>query len=67
MLISWLPALTTTVLLGIALWLGRNLISTRLTKSVEHEFNIKLKDLDAKLKESEARLNAELDSSLHSE
>ena len=60
MLISWFPALTTTGLLAAALWLGRNLISTRLTKSVEHEFNVKLKDLDAKLKESEARLNADL-------
>lgn len=49
-----------TGLLGLALWLGRNLISTRLTKSVEHEFNAKLDKLQAELRASEARLNADL-------
>ncbi|NKE72809.1 hypothetical protein [Candidatus Manganitrophus noduliformans] len=59
-LIPWFPALTTTGLLAAALWLGRNLIATRLTKSVEHEFNTKLETLRAQLRDSEERLKAEL-------
>jgi len=57
---EWIPALTTTALSGAALWLGRNLISTRLTRSVEHEFNGKLETLKAQLRDSEERLKAEL-------
>lgn len=43
-----------------ALWLGRNVISTRLTKSVEHEFNTKLESVRSQMRESEERLKAEL-------
>jgi hypothetical protein len=59
-LLPWFPALTTSALLAAALWFGRNLISTRLTKSVEHEFNAKLEILRAQVRESEERLKAEL-------
>lgn len=52
----WLP----TALFAAALWLGRNLISTRLTKSVQHEFDTKLEVLRSQLKESEERLKADL-------
>lgn len=58
--LDWLPAVTTTSLLALALWLGRNLILTRLTKSVEHEFNTKLEVLRTQLRESEERLKADL-------
>jgi hypothetical protein len=58
--LTWLPALTTSGLLAVALWLGRNLISTRLTKSVEYEFNQKLEVVRTQMRESEARLNSEL-------
>lgn len=57
---SWFPALTTTALFATAIWLGRNLIATRLTKSVEHEFNTKLETIRTQLRESEERLKAEL-------
>lgn len=58
--LPWIPALTTTALLTSALWLGRNLISTRLTKSVEFEFNKQLEGLKADMRASEERLKAEL-------
>ena len=56
----WLSSLTTTALFAAALWLGRNVISTRLTKSVEYEFNNKLESVRAQMRESEERLKAEL-------
>lgn len=59
-MISWLPSVTTTSLLAIALWLGRNLIATRLTKTVEHEFSTKLESLRAELREKEEVLKADL-------
>lgn len=58
--ISWIPALSSSVLLAGALWLARNLISTRLTKSVEYEFNRKLEDLRGQMRLSEEFLKAEL-------
>ena len=59
-LTAWFPSLTTTALFAAALWLGRNVISTRLTKSVEHEFNTKLESVRSQMRESEERLKAEL-------
>lgn len=59
-LMPWLPALTTTGLLAAALWLGRQLISTRLTKSVEHEFDTKIESVRADMRASEERLKAQL-------
>jgi hypothetical protein len=59
-ILPWLPAITTTGLFAAALWLGRQLISTRLTTSVEHEFNKKLELLRADMRASEERLKAEL-------
>lgn len=58
--LPWLPAVTTTGLFAVALWLSRNLIATRLTKSVEHEFNTKLESLRSDLRSSEERLKAQL-------
>jgi hypothetical protein len=57
---DWFPAVTTTTLATGALWLMRNLIVTRLTKSVEHEFNEKLERLRADFREADERLKADL-------
>src|SRR5437867_6915410 len=57
---NWIPAVSTTTLLAIALWLCRNLIVTRLAKSVEHEFNEKLEKLKAGFRVSEERLRADI-------
>lgn len=57
---SWFPALTTTGLLALALWLFRQLIATRLTRSVEHEFNGKIESLRSDLRTSEERLKAQI-------
>jgi hypothetical protein len=56
----WYPALTTTSLLALVLWLARKLISTRLVKSVEHEFDAKLAKLGSELREGEEQLRASL-------
>lgn len=58
--LQWLPSIITTGAFGAVLWLARNLIATRLTKSVEHEFNEKLEALRAELREKEEVLKADL-------
>lgn len=57
-LIDWFPALTTTSLVAIAVWLGKNLILTRLTRSIQNEFDSKLENLRAQLRASEAQIAA---------
>src|SRR5688500_11532375 len=57
---DWPPAITTSGLLATALWLGRSLIITRLTKSVGHEFDKKIEALRSQLREGEERLKADL-------
>lgn len=57
---NWFPAITTTGLFAAALWLGRELISTRLTKSVQHEFDKKIEAVKATLRESEELFKAQL-------
>jgi hypothetical protein len=59
-LINWLPSITTTSLLALALWLSRKLIETRLTKSIEHEFNTKLEAVRAEFRAKEELLKADL-------
>lgn len=57
---EWLPAITTTGIFAAALWLARNIISTRLTRSVEHEFNRKLESLRSEYRQHEDLLRSEL-------
>ncbi len=57
---DWIPALSTTSLLAIALWLFRNIISTRLTNAVRHEYDKKIENLRTTLRESEESFKAEL-------
>ncbi len=57
---SWIPALSTTTLLALALWLSRNLISTRLTNSVRHEYDTKIESLKTELRQNEESFKADL-------
>ncbi len=57
---DWIPATATTLVLAGLLWLMRNLIATRLAKSVQHEFDAKLEKLRAQFRESEEVLKADL-------
>lgn len=57
---DWIPAISTTSLLALALWLFRNLISTRLTNSVRHEYNKKIETLRTELRQKEESLKADL-------
>jgi len=59
-LLDWIPAISTTGLLGAALWLFRSVISTRLAKSVQHEFDNKLETIRASLRNSEESFKADL-------
>lgn len=52
---DWLPALTTTSILGGAAWLARSLIATWLTNSVKSEFDSKLEILRSELKSKETQ------------
>lgn len=57
---DWIPALSTTSLLAIALWLFRKIISTRLTNAVRHEYDKKIESLRTTLRQSEESFKAEL-------
>lgn len=59
-LLDWIPAISTTALLGVVLWLLRSMISTRLRVSVQHEFDQKLESMRATLRASEEELKADL-------
>ena len=59
-LTPWIPSLTTTSLLGIALWLGRYVIKTRLTNAVTHEFNTKLEAMRSEFRQREELLKGDL-------
>ncbi len=55
---DWSPSITTTGLLGLALWLFKEFISNRLKREVEHEFNEKLENLRSDIRQKEQELNA---------
>lgn len=57
---EWIPAVSTTFLFGLAVWLFRKLIVTRLAKSVQHEFDNKLEVIQAELRRSEESFKADL-------
>ena len=59
-LTDWIPALTTTSLLSCALWMFRSLITARLTRSVQHEFDEKLEKLKSEFRTAETTLEANL-------
>lgn len=50
---NWVPALSTTSLLAIALWLARKLIITRLSHSVQHEFDVKIEAIRSEMRRKE--------------
>lgn len=57
---TWIPAISTTLLLAIVLWLARSLISNRLARSVQHEFDGKLESLRTENRKSEEAFRSEL-------
>jgi len=57
---DWIPAISTTSLLAVVLWLLRSVISTRLRASVQHEFDQKVETLKANLRKSEESFRADL-------
>lgn len=58
--LNWVPALSSTFFFGLALWLLRKVITTRLTRSVQHEFDQKLEKLRTELRNSEESFKADL-------
>lgn len=59
---EWLAAISTTSLLAVVLWLSKNLIITRLTKAVRHEYDEKIEKLRTKLRKSEETFKSDLQS-----
>ena len=59
-ILNWFPAIMVTSMFAFALWLGRNLISVRLAKSVQHEFDQKIESVKTNLRASEERFKAQL-------
>jgi hypothetical protein len=57
---AWGPSITSTSLLAFSVWLGRNWITARLTKSIQHEYDIKLANLSSELKKSEEAFKGEI-------
>jgi hypothetical protein len=57
---DWLPAISTTLALSFLLWLGRKLIATRLINAVKHEYDEKIENLKATLRQNEESFKAEL-------
>ncbi|MDO8341651.1 MAG: hypothetical protein Q7T48_00465 [Cellvibrio sp.] len=55
---DWLPAITTTSLLALALWLTKSAILERLKGAVQHEFNEKLEKVKTELREKENQITA---------
>lgn len=55
---DWLPALTPTFLFGVAVWLSKNWIITRLKSSVQHEFDKKIETVRSDLRISEESFKA---------
>ncbi|MCM8528441.1 MAG: hypothetical protein NE327_18095 [Lentisphaeraceae bacterium] len=50
---DWIPSLTSTGLLAIFLFFARNLIITRLTASVKHEYDQKLETFKSEIRATE--------------
>ena len=59
-LFDWIPAISTTLLLIIMMWLLRSIITTRLRASVQHEFDEKLEAMRTTFRTSEETFKAEL-------
>ena len=57
---DWVPAISTTSFLALALWLSRNIIITILKNSVKHEYDEKIEKLKTKLRKSEESFKADL-------
>jgi hypothetical protein len=57
---DWIPAISTTGLLALALWLSRNLIITRLSNSVKYDYDTKIESLRSDLRRKEEMFKSEL-------
>lgn len=57
---SWIPALTTTSLLGVAIFLSKNWLLTRLKGSIAHEYNEQLENVKSELRKSEESYKSQL-------
>lgn len=57
---EWFPALTSTGLLVFVMWLGRNLITARLTNAVRYEYDVKIETLKSELAASQKLIDSEV-------
>lgn len=59
-ILNWIPAVSTTALFAGVLWLMRSVISTRLAKSVQHEFDKKLEEIRSEQRKIEESFKVDL-------
>ncbi len=57
---DWVPAISTTAVFALIIWLLRNVLLTRLTNAVSHEYNKKLEKLKTDLRKNEEIFKAEI-------
>jgi hypothetical protein len=57
---DWIPSILTTSLFAGILWLCRNLIITRLTNAVKHEYDKKIEQLKTEFRKTEEAFKADL-------
>lgn len=62
---DWIPALTTSSALVMIAFLCRKLISTRLTNSVRHEYDIKLAEINSKISSKQLEIESIRSGTLH--
>ncbi|MBW2108980.1 MAG: hypothetical protein JRI36_09990 [Deltaproteobacteria bacterium] len=55
---DWIPAISTTSLFALAIYLFRNLLTTRLTNAVKHEYDQKLEEIKADLQARDKELES---------
>jgi len=54
---DWLPAITTTTILGAAIWLGKTLLAERLKASIGSEISEELEKLRSEIREKEKQID----------
>ena len=57
---DWIPALTTSSIVALGIWLSKNILKESIKNDIAHEYNQKLEKLRAKLRKSDEEFKAEI-------
>ena len=56
--LNWSPAVITTAIFAVIMWLAREWIASRLGKSIKHEYDVKLEEVKESITQREGELNS---------